>query len=59
MATDETITIHKMKTAAGDEIKYARILRKNGSRTIGQSVLLYRLSLEQRRRAIEIPSSRE
>ncbi|MEW6165050.1 MAG: hypothetical protein AB1642_08325 [Pseudomonadota bacterium] len=59
MATDETITIHTMKTAAGDKIKYARILRKNGSRIIGQSVSLHRLSLEQRRRAIEIPNNRE
>ena len=50
MTTDETITIHKIKTATGEEIKYARILRKNGLRTIGQSVLLHRLSLEQRSR---------
>ena len=58
MAT-EKITIHTMKIASGEEIKYARILRKNGTTTIGQSVLLHRLSQEQRRLAIENSSKNQ
>lgn len=52
MAT-EKITIHTMKIASGEEIKYARILRKSGTTIIGQSVLLRRLSQEQCRLALE------
>ena len=52
MAT-EKITIHTMKIASGEEIKYARILRKNGTTIIGKSVLLHRLSQGQRRLVID------
>lgn len=50
----ETITLHTMTTIEGVKIQYARILRKCGRTTIGQSVLLSRLSKEQLKRAIEI-----
>lgn len=52
MAT-EKITIHTMKIAFGEEIRYARILWKSGSTIIGQSVLLHHLSQEQRHLAIK------
>ena len=50
----EQITIHTMTALTGASIKYARIFRKNGQIIIGQSVLLHRLSPDQRQHALDV-----
>lgn len=49
--SSEKVSIHSMKIANGVEIQYARIFRKHGCTTVGQSVVLSRLNQEQLRRA--------
>jgi len=49
----EKITIHTTTLANGVHVQYARILRKQGRTTIGQSISLRYLCPEQRRRARE------
>lgn len=53
----ETITLHTMTNIEGVETRYARFLRKHGRTSVGQSVLLERLTVEQRERAKEIHST--
>jgi hypothetical protein len=53
----ETITLHTMTTFEGVEIRYARLLRKHGRTTVGQSVRLELLTVEQLDRAKEVHST--
>lgn len=45
------ITLHKMITAAGQEVEYARVIKRIGTTILGQSLMLHRLSLDQLRMA--------
>jgi hypothetical protein len=49
--TSESITIHPMKTALGENVQYARIKRKFGNTLTFQSVMISRLSQEQLKKA--------
>lgn len=44
-----TITIHSTADSFGNLLRYARIITHGSSGIVGHSVLLYRLTLEQRR----------
>lgn len=50
----EMITLHTMTSIDGVEIQYARFLRKHGCITVGQSILLERITVEQFERAKEV-----
>lgn len=45
----ETVTIHTMTTIEGKQIRYARVCRSYGHTSVGQSLLLKRLTPHQLR----------